>query len=189
MRRPWTPSRATARGPRRSRPTPAAPRPTRGTRRCVGVGVVCVCTLVVAGGAGPRHIKPQVHTSHLATPPTSPRPRPPPLGLHEADYCGHPGAAEPVAEVRDNCDGGCSSGRRAFRLRRWRQAERVLYMAPEPQQPATHPHTHTTTYTRLFPSPQGPPSGKLQLAFTTTKRPKECGSCGSLLDAVCLQRA
>lgn len=34
----------------------------------------------------------------------------------------------------------------------------------------------------------GPASGKLQLAFTTTMRPKECGSCGSLLDAVCLQK-
>lgn len=35
---------------------------------------------------------------------------------------------------------------------------------------------------------KAPASGKVQLAFTTTKRPKECGSCGSLLDAVCLQK-
>jgi hypothetical protein len=32
------------------------------------------------------------------------------------------------------------------------------------------------------------PSNKIQLLFTTTKRPKECGSCGSMLDAVCLQK-
>jgi hypothetical protein len=30
---------------------------------------------------------------------------------------------------------------------------------------------------------------KITLAFINTKRPKECGSCGSLLDAVCLTKA
>lgn len=30
---------------------------------------------------------------------------------------------------------------------------------------------------------------QVTLAFINTKRPKECGSCGSLLDAVCLTKA
>jgi hypothetical protein len=29
---------------------------------------------------------------------------------------------------------------------------------------------------------------QVTLAFINAKRPKECGSCGSLLDAVCLQK-
>jgi hypothetical protein len=33
------------------------------------------------------------------------------------------------------------------------------------------------------------PSGKVTVMFTTTARPKQCGTCGSLLDAVCLQKA
>jgi len=32
------------------------------------------------------------------------------------------------------------------------------------------------------------PASKVSLLFTTTSRSKECGSCGSLLDAVCLQK-
>jgi hypothetical protein len=32
------------------------------------------------------------------------------------------------------------------------------------------------------------PAARTTLAFVTTKRPPECGSCGSLLDAVCLQK-
>lgn len=48
---------------------------------------------------------------------------------------------------------------------------------------------HASQWQRYEAELTGPPSGKLQLAFTTTMRPKECGSCGSLLDAVCLQKA
>jgi hypothetical protein len=29
---------------------------------------------------------------------------------------------------------------------------------------------------------------QVTLAFINAKRPKECGACGSLLDAVCLQK-
>jgi hypothetical protein len=32
------------------------------------------------------------------------------------------------------------------------------------------------------------PADAVTLAFINAKRPKECGSCGSLLDAVCLQK-
>ena len=32
------------------------------------------------------------------------------------------------------------------------------------------------------------PAARTTLAFVTTKRPPECGSCGSLLDAVTLQK-
>lgn len=39
---------------------------------------------------------------------------------------------------------------------------------------------HETTFTA--------PSDMVTLAFINAKRPKECGSCGSLLDAVCLQK-
>eukprot|EP00879_Flechtneria_rotunda_P026955 GHRR01028806.1.p3 GENE.GHRR01028806.1~~GHRR01028806.1.p3 ORF type:complete len:103 (+),score=26.25 GHRR01028806.1:636-944(+) len=33
------------------------------------------------------------------------------------------------------------------------------------------------------------PENKVTIAFINAKRPKECGSCGSLLDAVCLRKA
>ncbi|GBF92214.1 hypothetical protein Rsub_05296 [Raphidocelis subcapitata] len=48
---------------------------------------------------------------------------------------------------------------------------------------------HASQWQKYEASVTGPASGKLQLAFTTTSRPKECGSCGSLLDAICLQKA
>lgn len=39
---------------------------------------------------------------------------------------------------------------------------------------------HETTFTA--------PSDTVTIAFINAKRPKECGACGSLLDAVCLQK-
>lgn len=39
---------------------------------------------------------------------------------------------------------------------------------------------HETTFTA--------PADVVTLAFINAKRPKECGACGSLLDAVCLQK-
>lgn len=39
---------------------------------------------------------------------------------------------------------------------------------------------HETTFTA--------PSDAITIAFINAKRPKECGACGSLLDAVCLQK-
>lgn len=32
------------------------------------------------------------------------------------------------------------------------------------------------------------PSKRVTLLFTTIERPKQCGTCGSLLDGVCLQK-
>ncbi|KAI8472213.1 MAG: hypothetical protein J3K34DRAFT_519969 [Monoraphidium minutum] len=48
--------------------------------------------------------------------------------------------------------------------------------------------THAKQWQKYEGTFKAPASGKVQLAFTTTMRPKECGSCGSLLDAVCLQK-